>query len=181
LPELLDARAGKPWKILGIAAGHALFGLNLLQQNPNAELTVVDWPNVIEVARENAHKFGVEGRFHAKPGSAFEVDYGAGYDLVLLMNFLHHFDAPTNHQLLRKVHAALKPGGRAVALEFVPNPDRVSPPFPAAFSLMMLGTTPAGDAYTFAELDGMFRQAGFQSCEMRPLPPGPEHVVIAHK
>lgn len=181
LAELLNARAGHKWKVLGIAAGHALFGLNILQQNPNAELTVVDWPNVIAVARENAEKFGVADRFHALPGSAFEVDYGSGYDLVLLMNFLHHFDAATNEALLRKVHAALKPGGRAVALEFVPNQDRVSPRFPASFSMVMLGTTPAGDAYTFPELDSMFRRAGFQTCEMQPLPPGMEHVVIGHK
>jgi hypothetical protein len=45
----------------------------------------------------------------------------------------------------------------------------------------MLGTTPAGDAYTYPELERMFRNAGFQRCEMQPLPPSPEHVVIGHK
>jgi ubiquinone/menaquinone biosynthesis C-methylase UbiE len=181
LAELLNARAGHKWKVLGIAAGHALFGINILQQNPNAELTIVDWPNVAEVARENAQKAGVANRFRALTGSAFEVDYGSGYDLVLLMNFLHHFDPPTNEKLLRKVHAALKPGGRAVALEFVPNEDRISPRMAASFSMIMLGTTPAGDAYTYRELESMFRNAGFQRCEMHPLPPGVEHVVIGHK
>ena len=68
---------------------------------------------------------------------------------MLLTNFLHHFDHPTNVALLKKVHAALQPGGRAVTLEFVPNEDRVSPPMPAGFSMIMLTTTPAGDAYTF--------------------------------
>lgn len=141
----------------------------------------MDWPNVVQVARENAKKAGVDNRFHALAGSAFEVDYGSGYDIVLLMNFLHHFDAPTIEQLLRKVHAALKPAGRAVALEFVPNEDRVTPRMAAAFSMIMLGTTPAGDAYTYSELERMFRNAGFQRCEMRPLPPGVEHVVIGHR
>jgi SAM-dependent methyltransferase len=181
LAELLSARAGHKWKVLGIAAGHALFGINILQQNPNAELTVVDWPNVVQVARENAQKAGVVNRFHALPGSAFDVDYGSGYDLVLLMNFLHHFDPPTNEKLLRKVHAALKDGGRAVALEFVPNEDRVSPRMAASFSMIMLGTTPAGDAYTFPEFERMFRNAGFQRCEKQLVPPGVEHAVIGHK
>lgn len=49
------------------------------------------------------------------------MDFGDGYDVVLLTNFLHHFSPPTNETLLRKVHAALKPGGRAVTLEFVPQ------------------------------------------------------------
>jgi len=141
----------------------------------------VDWPNVVQVARENAQKAGVVNRFHALPGSAFDVDYGSGYDLVLLMNFLHHFDPPTNEKLLRKVHAALKDGGRAVALEFVPNEDRVSPRMAASFSMIMLGTTPAGDAYTFPEFERMFRNAGFQRCEKQLVPPGVEHAVIGHK
>jgi hypothetical protein len=33
-------------------------------------------------------------------GSAFDVDYGSGYDLVLLTNFLHHFDMATCEVLL---------------------------------------------------------------------------------
>jgi len=44
-------------------------------------------------------------------------------------------------------HAALRPGGRAATLEFVPNEDRVSPPIPAAFSMVMLASTVAGDLY----------------------------------
>ena len=68
-----------------------------------------------------------------------------------------------------------------MTLEFVPNQDRVSPPQAAAFSMMMLGSTPAGDAYTFAELDTMFRNAGFARSELRELPPSIERVVISHK
>ena len=51
---------------------------------------------------------------------------------------------PGCETLLRRVHAALKPGGKAITLEFVPNEDRVSPPVAAAFSLVMLANTDAG-------------------------------------
>jgi len=77
---------------------------------------------------------------------------------VLITNFLHHFDPPTCTTFMRKVHAALKPGGRAAIAELVPNPDRVTPPTAAAFSMMMLATTPAGDAYTFAELESISKK-----------------------
>ena len=113
--------------------------------------------------------------------AAFDVEYGDGYDLALITNFLHHFDPPTNEELLRKVHPALKPEGRAVILEFVPNSDRVSPPMPAAFSLTMLAGTPSGDAYTFAEFQQMLRNAGFRSSELYALPPTFFNVVIGHK
>jgi hypothetical protein len=63
----------------------------------------------------------------------------------------------------------------------VPNEDRVSPPGAAMFSLVMLGSTPSGDAYTFRELESMFRNAGFSRSEIHPLPPTMEHVVISQK
>ncbi len=115
------------------------------------------------------------------PGSAFEVEYGGPYDVVLLTNFLHHFDLPTCVGLLRKVHAALKSGGRAAALEFVPNEDRVSPPMAAAFSLTMLVTTASGDAYTFRELETMYHDAGYGDVTAHPVPTGPHTVVVGRR
>jgi hypothetical protein len=46
---------------------------------------------------------------------------------------------------------------------------------------MMLGSTPSGDAYTFRELESMFRNAGFSRSELHPLPPTFQHVVISRK
>jgi ubiquinone/menaquinone biosynthesis C-methylase UbiE len=181
LAKLIGAESAEHWKVLDIAAGHGLFGISVARLNPNATVTQVDWHNVLEVAKENARAAGVADRITYIPGSAFDVEYGSGYDVVLLTNFLHHFDAPTCETLLRKVHAALKPGGRAITAEFVPNEDRVSPPVPASFSLMMLGSTPSGDAYTFKELDQMFRNAGFASSELHALPPTFQSVVISRK
>ncbi len=181
LAPMVDPNANEKLKVLDIAAGHGLYGLAFANRNPQAEVTAVDWAGVLEVAKENAQSAGVSDRYHTKPGSAFDVDYGAGYDIVLLTNFLHHFDPKTCEVLLRKVHGALAEGGRAVTLEFIPNPDRVSPPQAAAFSLMMLGGTPAGDAYTYAEFETMFRHAGFAHNEWHELPPTIQRVVISQK
>jgi len=181
MAQLVDPTKDTKLRVLDIAAGHGLYGIAFAKQNPQVEVTAVDWPKVLEVAKENAQATGVADRYQTKPGSAFDVDYGTGYDLVLLTNFLHHFDKETCETLLKKVRGALADGGRAVALEFVPNDDRVTPPQAAAFSLQMLGGTPKGDAYTFAELEQMFHNAGFARSEMHELPPTIERVVISHK
>jgi len=181
MAELVDPSANGKLRILDIAAGHGLFGLAFAKRNPQAEVTAVDWPNVLAVAKENAVAAGVTERYQTNPGSAFDVDYGSDFDLVLFTNFLHHFDPPTCEILLRKAYAALTPGGRAVTLEFVPNEDRVSPPEVAGFSMMMLGSTPSGDAYTFPELDNMMRHAGFARNELHQLPPTLQHAIISHK
>jgi 2-polyprenyl-3-methyl-5-hydroxy-6-metoxy-1,4-benzoquinol methylase len=167
--------------VLDIAAGHGLFGITIAQRNTKARITGSDWPNVLGVATENALKFGVADRYSIRPGDAFEVEFGGPYDLTLVTNFFHHFDPPTCEKLMRKILAALSPGGRCVTLDFIPNDDRVSPPIPANFAMMMLGTTPAGDVYTFAEYDRMFRNAGFTSSELHILTKSPEAVIVSHK
>lgn len=181
LANLLNSDPNKKLKVLDIAASHGMFGITLAQQNPNAEITALDWSNVLEVAQENAERAGVIDRYNLLAGSAFDVGYGNDYDLVLIPNFLHHFDPPTCEKFLKKVHEALAGEGRAVTLEFVPNEDRVSPPESAKFSLVMLGSTPHGDAYTFSELEQMFANAGFSRSELHELPPALNRVVISHK
>ena len=181
MARLVDPEGNQKLKILDIAAGHGLYGIAFAKKNPHAEVVALDWTNVLEVAKENARNAGVADRYSTIAGSAFDVDYGEGYDLVLLTNFLHHFDPPTCETLLRKVLAALGDGGRAVTLEFVPNEDRITPPEAASFSVMMLGSTPAGDAYTFSELERMMKAAGFSSSEIHPLPPSIQQAVISQK
>jgi len=180
--EIAEAVAGEgKLRVLDIAAGHGLFGIMIAQRNPDAYITALDWPQVLAVATENAQKFGVSGRHRTLPGDAFEVDFGGPYDLVLVTNFFHHFDQPTCEKLMRRIHAALAPGGRCVNLDFVPNDDRVSPPTAAAFAMMMLGSTVAGDVYTFKEYETMFRNAGFASTQLHTLTRSPETVTISTK
>ena len=151
-------KGGEAHKVLDIAASH-----------------------VLEVAMKNAQAMGVVDRYPLLPGSAFETDFGGDYDLVLIPNFLHHFDPPTCTTFMRKVYAALKPGGRAAIAELVPNPDRVTPPTAAAFSMMMLATTPTGDAYTFAELESISKNADFVRVELAPPEIGLNRLVIVYR
>ena len=174
-------KGGESQKILDIAAGHGIFGIAAAKQNPAAHIYAADWKNVLEVATKNAQAMGVADRYHLLAGSAFETDFGSGYDLVLIANFLHHFDSPTCTTFMRKVQSALKPGGRAAIAEFVPNADRLTPPTAAAFSMMMLATTPNGDAYTFAELESISKSAGFARVELAPPEIGLDRLVIAYR
>jgi 2-polyprenyl-3-methyl-5-hydroxy-6-metoxy-1,4-benzoquinol methylase len=179
---IADLVAGEgEMRVLDLAAGHGLFGITIAQQNPKAQITALDWPNVLAVATENAEKVGVAARHSTLAGDAFEVEFGGPYNLILVTNFFHHFDQPTCERLMRKTLAALAPGGRCITLDFVPNDDRVTPPSAAGFAMMMLGTTQAGDAYTFAEYETMFRNAGFVSSELHLLTKGPGSVIVSKK
>ena len=181
MANLVDPTLELNLKVLDIAAGSGLYGIAFAQRNPSAEIFAVDWPQVLEIAAENARKAGIDNRYHRIPGSAFEVDFGSGYHLALITNFLHHFDLTACERLLKKVHAILADDGRCVTLDLIPDEDRITPPDAASFSLAMLVSTPHGDAYTYLELDRMLHNAGFSRNELRSLSPGGQRIIISHK
>jgi 2-polyprenyl-3-methyl-5-hydroxy-6-metoxy-1,4-benzoquinol methylase len=181
LADLIGGDRQQPLRVLDVAAGHGLFGIAVAERYPQAHVTALDWPGVLAVAAENARRAGVAPRHALLPGSAFDADWGGPYDVVLLTNFLHHFDVPTCRQLAAKAHASLAPSGRAFTLEFIPEQDRVTPPPAAGFALTMLATTAGGDAYTFAEYQAVFAEAGFRRSEFHPLPPPTQQVVVSYK
>lgn len=179
--QLADLDESAETKILDIAAGHGEFGFAVARRFPKTRVVAADWKPVLAVARERAEEAGLEKRFEEIAGDAFDVAFGTGYDLVLVPNFLHHFDEETNVRLLRKVAAALKSGGQIIVVEFVPNADRVTPPMAARFAFTMLTNTESGDAYTRLELERMLEAAGFAGIEERPLLPTPMTAIAARK
>jgi ubiquinone/menaquinone biosynthesis C-methylase UbiE len=180
IADLVGASSAGSMKVLDIAASHGVFGITIAQRNPRAEVVAVDWKAVLAVAEENARAANVAERYRTLPGDAFKVDFGSGFDVALVTNFLHHFDAPTCTDFLKKINRSLKPGGRVVILEMVPNADRVTPPVPARFALTMLAGTLAGDAYTLDEFRAQLEGAGFRDVSAHPLPT-PETVILATK
>ena len=177
--ELAPLDPSRDTRVLDISASHGAFGIAFAKRNPRAHLVALDWEAVLAITEKNATAAGLANRFSKIVGDAFTADLGSDYDAVLVPNFLHHFNRAECTRFLGRTHAALRPGGRVVIVEFVPNDDRITPPPAASFSLVMLGTTPEGDAYTFAEYRTMLAEAGFREATLHPLPPTAECAVIA--
>src|ERR1043166_6041084 len=181
LADLIPLDQKRATKVLDISASHCMWSIAFAAKNPKAQIAALDWAPVLEVAVENARAAGLSDRFSTIAGSAFEVDFGSDYDVVLVPNFLHHFNVADCVRFLDKAHAALRPGGAVAIVEFVPNPDRITPPAGAGFSLIMLATTPEGEAYTFAEYSEMLARSGFKPPTLHSLPASLNVAVIARK
>ena len=178
--DVLDVARGGPLDILDVAASHGEYGLAIARKNAEAKIVGLDFAEVVAVASRRAREQGFGSRYTTIAGSAFDVALGGPYDIVLLPNFLHHFRPQIIERFLRRVAAAVKPGGRVVTVEFVPNADRVSPPAAAMFGMTML-TRNEGDAYTFAELSGMFRRAGFSNTRAFLAAPTPQTILVSDR
>lgn len=180
-PGLADAvcRDGTPRRVLDVAAGHGLYGIELARRSGDAEVAFLDWPGVLAVARENAERAGLAARARYLAGSAFDVELGGPHDAILVTNFLHHFDHATNVRFLARCRAALAPRGRVAVLEFRLDEDRVTPPESAGFDLVMLATTPHGEAFTLGEFGRMFTDAGLVAPERHDLELGTSTALVA--
>jgi ubiquinone/menaquinone biosynthesis C-methylase UbiE len=181
LAELLPLDSTRATKVLDISASHGTWGIAFAKKFPKTNLVAVDWAPVLKMTETNARAAGIADRFSTIAGNAFEVNFGNDYDVVLVPNFLHHFNAADCTRFLKKVHAALRPGGHVAIVEFVPNADRITPPAAAGFSLVMLASTPEGDAYTFDEFADMLTKAGFQKPVAHELPASVNSALIAAK
>ncbi len=185
--ETLSSEGPPDLRVLDVAAGHGLFGIELAKRRGDAHITALDWAAVLEVAVENATAAGVGDRYETRAGSAFEAELGGPYDLILIPNFLHHFDPPTCIAFLARVASSLstqqgdRPGGAAAIVEYTPDDSHTAPPVPALFALSMLTGTPSGDAYTAEDLARMCRLADLDDVTVAHLAHTHQTLLLARR
>ncbi|MDX6644806.1 MAG: hypothetical protein QOK40_533, partial [Miltoncostaeaceae bacterium] len=143
--------------------------------------TLADWPNVLELTRRNVERMGLAERATDRPGDIFEADLGGPYDLVVASHIFHHFSEERCLELLRRLHDALRPGGRLAINDFMAAGPPAEQPFPFLFSVMMLTWTREGEAYPLATYRRLVREAGFGRVEAHPGIGMPSTVLVADR
>ncbi|HEY3935949.1 MAG TPA: methyltransferase [Bryobacteraceae bacterium] len=169
-----------PISLLDIGAGAGVWGIGLAQHSPHISVTAVDWPAVLDVTKCMAARFGMPQRFSYIEGNFQSVDFGRDHNLVTVGHILHGEGAEGSRALLKKAFDALAPGGRIVISEFLVNDDRTGPPAGLIFAVNMLVHTNAGDTFSFEEISGWLKEAGFANAR-RIDPPGPVSIILAAK
>jgi ubiquinone/menaquinone biosynthesis C-methylase UbiE len=172
--------AGKPVKVLDLAAGSGVWGIGLAQTAPNVSATAVDWPDVLRVTQRVVERFGLTKQFRFVPGDLADADFGAGYDLAILGQILHSEGAGKSRDLLRKAFQALAPGGTIAIAEFLVNEDRTAPAMGLIFAVNMLVNTDEGDTFSFKEISQWLGEAGFENPRTLDSP-APSPLILANK
>ena len=178
--HLRIAESRAPLSVLDIGAGSGVWGIALAQQSPHVKIHAVDWPRVLKVTRRVAKRHGVASRLTTSPGDFQKADFGTGHQIATIGHILHSEGAERSRRLLRKTFAALAPGGTIAISEFIPNEDRKGPPQALLFAVNMLIHTDAGDTFTFREISGWLKEAGFKNPRMLEAP-APSPLILATK
>jgi 3-hydroxy-5-methyl-1-naphthoate 3-O-methyltransferase len=163
-------KAGKPVRVLDLAAGSGVWGIALAQQSPLVQVTAVDWPSVLPVTRKIARRHGVGNRLTAIPGDLLKVRYGKNHQVATLGHILHSEGQARSRKLLKKTFDALAPGGTIAIMEFLVNRDRTDPVVGLLFAVNMLVNTEEGDTFSFEEISDWLREAGFKNPRLLKVP-----------
>lgn len=165
--QMADAVDFSPYRhVLDLGGGPGTYSIVLLRRYPEMRATVLDRPAVIEIAKEQVRRAGLEDRFNYIAGDFLEVDFEQGYDLILLSNIIHMLSPEANRTLVAKCFEALEPGGALVIKDFLVDEDRSGPAFSLVFALHMLVNTGQGDTYPVSEVAAWTGDAGFEPGEL---------------
>ena len=174
------AGSGKAVRVLDLGAGSGVWGIALAESSPHVKVTALDWPGVLDLTRKNTVRHGVQDRFNFVAGDLTSADFGSGYDIAVLGHILHSEGEQRSRTLLRKIFAALAPGGALAIQEFLVEPDRSGPPVALIFAVNMLVNTDQGDTWSFQEIAGWLRDAGFENVRQLDAP-GPSPLILANR
>ena len=172
------AARNTPLRLLDLGGGPGWVAIALAQAHAGVHGCVFDWPETVAVAAANIAHAQLSDRLETLGGDLDSDDIGGDYDLIWCSSVLHF--VPDMAAALRKMHAALKPGGVFVCVqaEIAPAPGDAARVLPYYLPMRMLGRTVTRQG----ELAQLLRDAGWRQVEQygaSDFPMAPVQVLIA--
>jgi SAM-dependent methyltransferase len=169
-------------KILDVAAGSAAWSLGFAKQYPEANVTALDFPAVLNVTRQYVEQLGVESQYEYLGGDLSTISFGKNaYDLIILGHICHSEGERRSRKLIKKAAQALKDGGTLLIAEVLPNEDLTAPLSALLFSLNMLVFTSEGDVFPISQYKKWTEEAGLKDFEVLDKVPSPFPLLLATK
>jgi SAM-dependent methyltransferase len=166
-------------RILDVGAGAAPWSLALAGRNLSCRVTARDLAAVLPVTRRAVAAAGHADRFDYVPGDVFEAPFPpAAYDLVLLGNLCHLFDAPTNRRLFRRLRPAIRDGGRIAVVDVMPSPDPATERSVRLYAASLTTRTSAGGVHGHESYRAWLEEAGFRDVRFHEASRTPPTSVV---
>jgi len=148
--------------ILDAACGHGVKSFVLAQDDPDASVTALDFPKVLELAAEVAEGMGVAKQLTFLPGDVLTADFGTGqFDIIFFGAILYFFNPEQVRGILQRAHKALKPGGLVVINETIADEERCQNEVALMVAFQLFIFAPQSKVYTFSEYKDLLEKEGF--------------------
>lgn len=166
-------------RVLDVGGGPAAYATLIARAVAGATCTVIDLPDVAAIARALVAEAGLADRIRCVDGDYHQAPFPGEQDVVVMLGILHQEAPDSIRALLKKAHAALKPGGRLYVLDMMTDATRAHPPFAALFAVNMALTMRDGWVFSDQDLSGWLAEAGFTDFMCAPLPPPMPHWLAS--
>jgi hypothetical protein len=165
-------------RVLDIGGAHGAYSRALVSRHPGLEATVLDLPGPIATARR-LQEDTPEGISFVE-GNALVDDLGSGWDVVLLVNFIHLFSPQQIRDLFQRIHEASSAGGAIVILDQFTGVSRTRDLMPSLLSLNFFNI--GGRCHDVGTVRTALLDAGFERPVLRTAVPWrPSGLLQAHK
>jgi len=168
-----------PKHVLDVGAGRAPWSIELARMSPTTRITAIDLPEELSALDEAIRAAAVESQFVTmaldvfRPRRNHEL-HSESYDLAILANVSHCFDARHNEELLRRVVPLIRYGGVLAIIEQVLDEKPDWARWAALYATGALHSAPGGYIFPLnvhrQRLEGC-GCTGLRAIEICPLPP----------
>ncbi|MEU9337111.1 methyltransferase [Streptomyces sp. NPDC048290] len=149
-------------RVLDIGGGDATMAIALASAHPQLEVTVLEIPGVVDLARKQVDEAGLSDRVRVVEGDIFGDSYPEGHDTVMFVHQLQIWPKESIRTLLGLAHAALPPGGRALILNSMSEDDLDGPLMAALASPFFAAVAGEGGMiYPWEKYEEALRAVGF--------------------
>jgi demethylspheroidene O-methyltransferase len=156
-------------RVLDVGGGNGAFLRAVAAEAPRLDLMLFDLPAVAEEARARFAAAGLSARASVHGGDFTQDALPQGADLITLVRVLHDHDDDVALGLLRRIHAALPPGGRLLLAEPMAGTSGAEPMGEAYFGFYLLAMG-RGRPRTPEEIRTMLATAGFAESRLLSTP-----------
>lgn len=148
-------------RVLDIACGCGAKSLSLARLSPKVQVTCLDAPEVLEVARDLAERMGVSSQVAYMPADLLDANLGEGqYDAVLLGQITYYWTETQNRDLFRRIYTALADNG-VLVIDCAMTTDKPAE-YPSLATLFLWANS-GGTAYSFETYRGWLKKVGFRN------------------
>lgn len=170
LTPLLAPYLSQATHLLDLGSGAGTFGVGWAEQYSRLEVTLLDRPGVIELAREVTATSPARSRLHFWPtdyrSARLEV---AAFDLILFFQVLRTEPPAVIRPLLAQAAQALRPGGHLAIYDTRLENDRTGPLDNVFQNLAMTLMYEQGGLFTRLELTDWLAEVGLELIESWPV------------
>jgi SAM-dependent methyltransferase len=170
-----------PRTILDVGCGSGVWGLAIAERHPDAVITGLDFPGVLESFTARASATSLSSRARTMPGDMHEVELPTGaFDLVVIANVLRLETPARASRVIERIAKALAPGGSLVVIDALASGSPDADLDRSLYALHLGLRTRTGEVHSAATITKWCQAAGLSQVSPIPLPdPGSVGVLLA--